>query len=215
MNMLTQVVAVMAVVVMTLMVMTEAHALPRRHHGQAHQLCQAPESHIIMTNLTQELCTQDNNTKCVANMESCLRETTTPKPGNSANEKQQILLNITACAQQLGYNITNPGNSSEHHGSPNGHHGTHNKHHGSPNGHHGSPNGHHGTPTGHHGTHTGPDSSWENNSQNGFSKCRNKLRGPERYFQKLGLSTDQFLPMITCLMTMSGQLDSFSTCINQ
>ncbi|KAK8744985.1 hypothetical protein OTU49_000387 [Cherax quadricarinatus] len=166
-------------VLVTVLVVAAVFAIPRREGAGRHRPCTAPGGTNIMINFTQQLCTQANKTKCADNMMNCLLQNKPPKPANSTIGREQVFNNITACAQQLGYNITKPVPRT---GGPG---------------------------------HFGPHSSEENSSEEGFDRCNKHARGLEKFFQKLNLTENQFLPMISCLMTRSGVLGNFTSCINQ
>ncbi|XP_045585463.1 uncharacterized protein [Procambarus clarkii] len=162
-------VAVLAVLAVTVVVVT---AGPRRGGWPGPPHCHNHGPPSLFINLTLELCNQTNTTQCQANMRNCLIQGR-PQPPN-ATIKAQFLANVTACAQELGYNITaidipNPR----------------------------------------------PHCSGGSGSREfGRNRCRHH-HSLERFFRSIGLTETQFLPMLRCLLTRSGELDRLKTCINQ
>ncbi|XP_045590027.2 uncharacterized protein [Procambarus clarkii] len=112
---------VVTAAVMAVVMMVRANAVPRRDNRGGGPPCNNDDGLSTLTNLTQELCTATNTTQCQDNKMNCIKQLRPERIQNSTFETQ-FVTNITACAQQLGYNITIPKilprpHSFEDHGS--------------------------------------------------------------------------------------------------
>ncbi|KAG7161928.1 uncharacterized protein LOC121874486 [Homarus americanus] len=149
----------------------------------------------IITNLTLEECQLNDTSICLNNQMTCLKELKQELPSNITAFKIETKENITLCASNLQINITLPDSflsttSSEGNlfGGGRGPHGLG------------------------RGSRRFRRQSWSR--QYGRSRGRHHGR-PENLLRLLGIPDDQLLPMISCLMELSGLMDTYRVCISQ